>query len=288
MGTTHAQGKTLCPPRGLAHLQATLPPELLASTAWLPWLALPRENGRTGKVPSLPRHGALRPVDCRGAGLPLPEAHGLARRHGAAGVGLVLAPGADHAVLDLDAPLTSQAQALLQEVPGYAEHSPGRGVHVWLSGTLGRNRRQVGTEVIGCGFVTVTGDALSGRGRALGALQPVLARLDKRPPPGPAPTGCPSLADHEVLQQLYSAANGSRARQLLGGGDWAAMGYYSASEADFAAVRTLRFYTSDAAQLARLMWGTALRRPKWGRDDYLERTVRRALEMGGPVWRSGR
>ncbi|GGL73038.1 hypothetical protein GCM10010840_08850 [Deinococcus aerolatus] len=265
----------------LDHLQTTLPAELLELETWLPWLSLPRENGKVGKVPALPRAGVLRPIDCRGAGVTLAEAHDLARRHGAGGVGVVLAPDLGMAVLDLDAPLTRPAQTLLRDVAGYAERSPGGGVHVWLGGSLPRNRRQAGTEVLGSGFVAVTGAALGGRGCALGTLGPVLEQLGVAPP-----AAAPTLADREVLTRLYSAANGARARGLLETGDWAGPGYPPASEAELAAARLLRFYCTDPEQLARLMQGTALRRPKWQQGDYLERTIRHALELGGSVWRS--
>ncbi|WP_156039258.1 hypothetical protein [Deinococcus marmoris] len=267
----------------LGHLQAALPAELLELETWLPWLALPRGNGRTGKVPALPKAGTLRPIDCRGAGVTLEAAHDLARRHQAGGIGIVLAPDMGLTVLDLDAPLTLAAQALLRDVAGYAERSPGGGVHVWLGGSVPRNRRHLGIEMLGHGFVTVTGAALSGRGRALGTLGSVPEQLGSAPPDSPRALA-PTLADREVLLRLFAAANGARARALFERGDWAGLGYCSPSEADLAAVRMLRFYCTDPEQLARLMQGTALCRAKWGQGDYLARTIRHALNLGGPVW----
>ena len=128
MTVMNQEGKALCPPslHRLDHLQATLPAELLALETWLPWLALPRGNGKIGKVPALPRAGTLRPIDCRGAGLTLAEAHDLARRHGGAGIGVVLAPDTGLSVLDLDAPLTLAAQALLRDVAGLRGALAGR------------------------------------------------------------------------------------------------------------------------------------------------------------------
>ncbi|QLG12184.1 hypothetical protein HLB42_16390 [Deinococcus sp. D7000] len=266
----------------LQQLQAALPAELLEVDTWLPWLSLPRGNGKVGKVPALPKAGTLRPIDCRGAGLPMAEAHNLTRQLGGAGIGIVLAADTGLTVLDLDAPLTHPAQTLLRDVAGYAERSPGGGVHVWLGGSLPRNRRWAGVEMLGHGFVTVTGAALGGRGRALGTLGPVLEQLGGVPPA--SPRAAPTLGDREVFQRLYTSANGARARALLGGGDWAGLGYCSPSEADLAAARMLRFYCTDPEQLRRLMEATALRRDKWGCGDYLERTIRRALELGGPVW----
>lgn len=280
------EGKACCPPglRRLDHLQVTLPPELVVLATWLPWLALPRANGKTSKAPALPRAGSLRPIDCRGAGLTLPEAHHLARQHSAGGVGVALSPGLGLAALDVDLPLATGAQALLSTLPGYAERSPGGGAHLWLRGSLPRNRRRAGIEVLGHGFVTVTGEVLGGRGRALGTLSAVLERLEVASAPRLPQGEGATLTDCAVLQRLYTAANGPRTRQLLEFGDWAGAGYPTASEGDFAAVRMLRFYCTDPVQLARLMQGTALCRAKWGQGDYLARTIRHALNLGGPVW----
>lgn len=280
------EGNVVCPPglHRLDHLQATLPTALSALETWLPWLPLARGNGKVGKVPAMPKRGSLRPIDCRGVGLPLPEAHSLAQRHGAGGLGVVLAPALELTVLDLDLPLGALAGALLREGVGYAERSPGGGVHMWLAGSSARNRRQAGVEVLGKGFVTVTGEHLRERGRALGELSEVMARLGEASAPCSPQREATMLVDREVLDRLYSAANGARARPLLETGDWSGAGYCSASEADFAALRMLRFYTRDIAQLRRLMFGTALLREKWRRGDYLERTIERALAMGGPIW----
>ncbi|UQN06512.1 hypothetical protein [Deinococcus sp. QL22] len=281
------RAKTAFPLHRLDHLQATLPTELLELQTWLPWLALPRGNGKISKVPSLPRHGVLRPVDCRGAGLPLAEAHALACGHAAGGVGVVLSGEVGLAALDLDTPLSSAAQAVLAGVPGYAERSPGGGVHLWLRGNVPSNSRRAGIEVLGQGFITATGDGMPARGRDLGDLADVLVRLSTPAMSARSQAVATTLKDAEVLRRLYAAANGDRARRLLEAGDWPGLGYPSPSEGDMAGVRLLRFYTSDAGQIRRLMQGTALRREKWSQGAYLERTIARALELGGPTWVRG-
>ncbi|UQN06525.1 hypothetical protein [Deinococcus sp. QL22] len=267
-------------------LEGTLPLEVLALPNWLPWIALPRAGGGIGKVPSLPRRGQLSPVDCRQVGLSWPEALDLAGQHRAGGIGVVLRAGDGLSVLDLDGPLDQKRQALLDGLPGYAEVSPsGSGIHLWLSGSLPASRRRPGLELLTLGFVTATARPLRGRSRALGTLSQVQdlcgfgagsgppALLDKVPREGP-------LADREVLSALYSARNGTRARQLLAGEEGR---YSSPSEADFAAVRLLRFYTEDPDQIERLLRASALNRPKFNAEGYLQRTIHRALALGGPT-----
>lgn len=284
---THALRRRRGDLPALGGLLRTLPGEISTLRTWLPWQAVTRGNGKVGKVPSLPRGGALTPVDWRRVGLSLAEAFELAHRYGADGLGVVLTSEAHLTVLDLDLPLTGVARGVLRNVPGYAERSPGGGVHLWLAGTQPRNRRYQGVELLARGYVTVTGDVLPGRSRGLAMLSQVLARLPARADLSraqePVRVEGTHLSDLEVLDRLLSARNGARARQLLVEGNWVDAGYPSASEADFAAARLIRFYTQDAGQIMRILRSSALRRGKWC-VPYLERTIERALELGGPRW----
>ncbi|WP_104989987.1 hypothetical protein [Deinococcus sp. NW-56] len=268
-------------------LEAALPPEVLA-LRWLPWLARRRPGGGVGKVPVRPHGGQLMPVDYRRAGWPWPQALRLAEDHLASGLGVVLEPGL--VVLDLDGPLTPGCRARVARMEGYAEQSPsGHGLHVWLRGALPRSRRESGTEWLAHGYVTVTGRTLSGRPRTLGSLSQAQAVMgaghESRLTPAPeAMAPQPHLLpDSEVLARLRRARNGARALRLLAG-HWQEAGYSSPSEADFAAVRLLAFYTRDLTQLQRLLRASGLARAKYRQPGYLTRTITRAVALGGPTW----
>lgn len=267
-------------------LEATLPPEVLALSRWLPWIPLPRPGGGMGKVPILPRRGRLAAVDWRHEGLPWPESLRLAREHCAGGVGVVLQPGDDLTVLDVDGPLDPARQAVLGRLPGYAEVSPsGTGVHLWLAGGLPSSRRRRGAELLACGFVTITAAPLPARRRGLGQLAQALEAfgfgpLSERQRSSDPASVVRTSPDEELLAALYTARNGARARRLLDG-DWG--DYPSPSEADFAAIRVLRFYTGDAEQIGHLMRASGLNRPKYDQPGYLTRTIARALALGGPT-----
>ncbi|GGL73076.1 hypothetical protein GCM10010840_08900 [Deinococcus aerolatus] len=71
--------------------------------------------------------------------------------------------------------------------------------------------------------------------------------------------------------------------QLLSGA-WADLGYASASEGDYAAVRFLAFWTRDEDQIERLLRASGLVRTKYDQPGYLSRTLTRALALGGPVY----
>lgn len=261
-----------------AELLRHLPTDLQLMPSWLPWIALPRGNGKLGKAPSLPAAGRLRPVDCRRGGVSLHAAIGLMERHQAPGLGIILTPQTGWVCIDVDGevpPWASLLQALMGE-RGYAEFSPSRrGVHVWLPVTGATNRRLPGVELIAAGFVTVTGAPLT----PAGSRTPEAVAL--RPTAVPETDQRSHRDDEWVIQRLLGARNGGSARALLDG-DTA--GYPSPSEADLALVRMLRFWTQDPVQLMRLMRNSGLCRAKWGTGRYLERTIDRALALGGPVW----
>ncbi|WP_156039134.1 hypothetical protein [Deinococcus marmoris] len=192
--------------------------------------------------------------------------------------------------LDLDGPLTPEMTARLERIDGYAEASPsGQGVHVWLRGTLPRSRREHHAEWLARDFVTVTGRSLNGRGRHLGHLEQAEAVLGTGKVPRQAQDTSTqgrrglTVTDQEVLQRLRRSRNGDRAMQLLSGA-WADLGYMSPSEADYAAVRFLAFWTRDEDQIERLLRASGLVRTKYDQPGYLSRTLTRALALGGPVY----
>lgn len=257
-----------------------IPAALQAIPAWLPWMPVARPGGRTGKAPAMPVEGRLRPVDYRRGGLELATAIDLAEEYGASGIGLVLMPDAPWICLDVDGEVPDWVDTLrtLLGTSVYAETSPsGAGVHLWLPFAGALNRHLPGLDLINWGFVTFTGavwPAPAAKASAPALLNPATGKSPDR-----------ALTDDQVVRRLCRARNGARAGALLGG-DWT--GYPTRSEADFALVRMLRWWTQDRDQILRLMRGSGLRREKWTEHGYLERTVDRALNLGGPVWQGGR
>ena len=60
---------------------------------------------------------------------------------------------------------------------------------------------------------------------------------------------------------------------------------YDASSADAALMSHLAFYTGkDRARMKRIAWGSALKREKWEREDYMDRTITNACAMQGNVY----
>jgi hypothetical protein len=87
-------------------------------------------------------------------------------------------------------------------------------------------------------------------------------------------TAPPAFTDAEILSKLAGAKNAAKWTRLYNGD---ISGYASASEADLAAASLLAFYTTDAAQILRIVRGSKLDRDKWGREDYATQTIGKAV-----------
>ncbi len=86
----------------------------------------------------------------------------------------------------------------------------------------------------------------------------------------------PAMEDEEVLEKARNAKNSEKFARLYDEGDTSGHDDDD-SAADFALVSILSFYTQDEEQIDRLFRGSALMREKWNREDYRDRTIRKAL-----------
>lgn len=92
------------------------------------------------------------------------------------------------------------------------------------------------------------------------------------------PASSTALTDDEIISICNNAKNSVKFKKLFNG-DY--NGYPSQSEADFALCRILAFYSSDPAQVERIMKMSSLSREKWNRPGYLSKTVNNAIRLTG-------
>ena len=227
-----------------------------------------------------------------------------------AGVGFMLSPpfvGIDlDGVLRADGSLRPWPRELLEQFarPGdgldpreiinrlntYGEISPsGRGVKLYCLAAMPGERHRIGNKSAGleiydrARFFTVTGWHFEGTpaevaecSEALKAIYDAIFGPSARSNGTPQPTRGHAPTDGEVWAAIARSKNADRVLALAAGDTG---GYASPSEADLALASLLSFWTTDRAQIERMMRGTGLARPKWARPDYLERTIARALEI---------
>lgn len=182
--------------------------------------------------------------------------------------------------------ITPWAWAIIERFQTYSETSPsGTGIHIIGKGTLPPGRRRTGhIETYDRDrYFTVTGDVIPGFERIADGGDtlttwyaetfPAQAATATQPPPVPV-----HLDDDAIIERARSAANGAKF-ETLWRGDTGGHGDDD-SAADLALLSLLSFWSQDPVQLDRLFRRSGLFREKWGRQDYRERTLERALDRG--------
>jgi putative DNA primase/helicase len=277
-------------------LLSGLPEELRSIEQFLIYRMARRPNGRPGKVPQRYTSGRLLNTapHSPGAWLSLSTALDLFRQGYGDGLGVTLTPSNGIVTLDLDDvicgnTLRPATQQLVDRMDTFAEISvSGRGLHLFVKGILPGPRRKCSElEVIDHGYVALTGHRWPGTRPDLPDRQAQLEHLylDSFPPQpvhSPLNRSHPGADDQEVIHRLLAARNGDRVRALMTEGR-ASPAYSTRSEADFALARMIGWYSSDEAQIARIMRASALYRPeRWDQGTYLTRTIESALALGYP------
>ena len=194
----------------------------------------------------------------------------------------------DHSV-DENGKYSELTNTLLNELPNtYAEHScSGKGVHIICKGDLGENYKrrndEIGLEMYQTKrFVCITGDVINDRfdildysniikdinKKYLGiALEKVIV-----------PRSEPTMSDLELIIKIRESKQARKFDELYSGNT---SGYPSPSNADFAFIRLLVFWTQDRNQLDSIFRSSGLMRDKWdkqiGDSTYGDITINNAL-----------
>ena len=209
------------------------------------------------------------------------------------GIGFVLTADDEFACIDLDLGATPEVADKQNRIyntykdVSYCELSPSGGLHVWLKTPKFKVCKSDKIEFyFESRFITVTGNTIDPK---IDCLE-YEANIDSlitwiRPQHN---IECEIIyedvtdaefSDDEICNQAYNAANGKKFYDLFYG-DWQAY-YASQSEADFALINILAFYSKSNAQVKNIFRKSALSsRPKAQRDDYVDGIIRRSRDAG--------
>ena len=214
------------------------------------------------KIPINPRTGQAASVTDPATWATFEEAC----RTGFAHVGFVLAPWDPFTIIDLDnkpeKPLTEEQwarhQKILTAFDSYTERSAsGRGYHIIVKGRLPSGVHRDNVEVYSSErYMICTGDVV--RPSPINDHQALLDILYGEMKPAPTvdlTDGVSIQSDEEVLAMAMRASNADKFNSLCGG-DFS--DYPSQSEADFALLSILAYYTQDNEQVRRLFRMSAL------------------------------
>lgn len=210
-------------------------------------------------------------------------------RYGFSGIGFMLSRYDPYTFIDLDhtdnPEIIAQQEAIFKNFYSYAEISPsGRGLHIIVKGLVPRGRKRNKIEIYSQKrFMTMTGKAyrnvpiiscqeeLIKLYSALGGTHKEEAIIEDR--------GEEIYSDEDVYDMAASAENGQKFVDLWEG-NWHE--YYpnnvdpndpkkGASEADYALIDILAFYTDSKTQIVRMFHDSELgKREKAHRQDYLD------------------
>lgn len=266
-----------------------IPQELKEWRSWVTWQPEIR-NGKLTKVPLT--------VWDRFASVNDPSTWGTFAEviEDGRGVGYVFTEDDPFTGIDLDKcrdPATGTAEPwaldIVNSLASYTEVSPsGTGAHIIVKAQLtGLHNRKDGVEIYDRKrFFTMTGAKVKGTPATIEDRQREVDELVKRIWPEAErttpPTAWGPIRDDEILSRALAARNWEKFTKAWLG-DLAPWNH-DASRADMALAAMLAFWTTDEAQIARLMQRSALCRPeKWdvkhyaNGDTYLEHLVQRAL-----------
>lgn len=205
-------------------------------------------------------------------------------------IGFVFTKGDPYAIIDLDdkldKPATEQQKErfakILQHFPSYSEISQsGRGVHIVVRGAVPAGTKRDNVELYSDARMMIfTGNVL--RNEPIRDHNDLLQLLFQEMQGSGIVTakelvpGSPSpYKDDELIGIACTAANGDKFKKLCRG-EWQNE-YPSQSEADYALLSILAFYSPDNEQIMRIFRMTALgQRSKATRNDvYLTRSINR-------------
>lgn len=252
-----------------------LPSELRALNQWVVWRYEEVEGDKPTKVPYNPRTG-------HHASTTNPQTwstfefacQALAQSNGGySGIGFVFTDRDDFTGIDLDAPKDengkpipidpvdgARQQLIFQKMDSYSERSPsGLGLHIIVKARVPHGRKRQGIEVYSSGrFFTMTGDVfhdvpISDRQELVNLLWTEMGPAAE--PNYYAGDYTEHHSDADIWQQASQAKNGDLFTQLWGGDT---SGYFSASEADFALIDIIAFYTKHRIQIQRMFLASAL------------------------------
>ena len=205
------------------------------------------------------------------------------------GIGFVFSAGDPYSFIDLDD--AEGDDAVLQrhlkvyhEFNSYSEVSPsGKGLHIIVKGVVPAGRRRSKIEIYSSQrYATMTGNVYNGQ-NVIKDCQGLLTQLWEQMGSGPVAqsiyqgTDKETDSDEVILERASNAVNSDKFIKLLKG-EWQDL-YSSQSEADFAFIDILAFYTQNRSQITRIFRSSPLGfRDKAKRVDYVSGMITRSFD----------
>lgn len=213
-------------------------------------------------------------------------------RSGMRYIGFVFTPSDPYCGIDLDSKMADEREFKLHErilaaFDSYTERSAsGKGYHIIVKASLPHGRRRDSVEVYSSGrFFIFTGNVV--RSAPITEQQERIELLVAEMPTTTDEALLENVesrfSDAEIHEIARTADNAAKYDELCAG-RWEQYGYPSQSEADFALLSIIAFYTKDNEQVRRIFRCTQLgKREKAMRDDRYLNTALRKIRAHEPT-----
>lgn len=255
-----------------------IPVEMQAYKQWIVWRYEDREAEKPTKVPYSPKSNRMADVTDPSTWASYEDAVKALETNWYAGIGFVLTNEDPYTFIDLDDTKGDQSALdrqikVYNEFDSYAELSPsGAGLHIIVKGKVPSGRRRSFIEIYSSHrYMTMTGNVY--RAEAIKDHDALLQVLHSQMSEGKgAATFYAGLekakfTDEQVLEIAAKAVNAEKFNELYYNGNWQKW-YPSQSEADFALVDILAFYSENRYQVQNLFLKSKLGEREKSRAQY--------------------
>lgn len=259
-----------------------IPVELRQLNQWVLWRYEDTGAKKPTKVPYSPKTGYMADVNKSESWGSFQETFNVFNSGTYSGIGFVFTANDPYFVIDLDDTNGDRVAferqlKIYQEFDTYSEFSPsGKGIHLIGRGKVISGRRRSFIEIYSSQrYITFTGnihnpkpikdcqDILSQLWEQMGGTVNNISYDGNADEPAP---------DNEIITRALNASNGDKFEKLLNG-SWEGL-YQSQSEADYAFIDIIAFYTQNKQQITRIFRSSKLgQRDKAKRKDYVEKMI---------------
>ena len=268
---------------------ASIPSEMRQYPQWVVWRFEESDGAKPTKVPYDVKTGRMASVNDPRTWADYNTCVLAATAQGSHynGIGFVLTRDDPYSIIDLDDTGGNPDQLreqikIFEAFDSYSERSVSKtGLHIIVKGSVPSGRRRNKVELYHSErFMIMTGDVFEAK--PIAERQELLSQMWHEMGGGKAAAmydgdSPQTLTDEEVIDKALRAVNGPKFEKLHTGA-WQDL-YQSQSEADFAYVDILAFYTQNREQLKRLFRASPLgQREKAQRDDYVAYMVNKSFD----------
>ena len=274
----------------MTELYDNIPAEIKEYNQWVCWRYETKDGSKEKtKVPYNPAKGTRASTTNSDCWVSYAFAEKAAKMNlGYSGIGFVLTENDPFAFIDLDdsgysTEILERHKYIYRMFDSYSEVTPSnKGLHIIVKGKVPSGRKREKIEVYSSHrYMTMTGNAYNSV--PIRDRQDMLQNLWEELGPFADATadhvGAPDIYDDNAVLEMAAMANNGEKFLHLWNGYWKQLGYFSQSEADFALIDIIAFYTQNYEQIKRLFrHSPAGQRKKAQRDDYLMRMILRSMD----------